>query len=163
MNSYVFNNQIANPVHKMASTEETIELTTPRPSLDGTTTAAPIPSTFDGEAKALATATVEVDESQKSASLEESVDRKLERRLVWKLDLYILPLLTTVYFLAQMGRSDIGNANIAGMGVDLNLTPGRYSTVSSLFLVGYIVFQPAGTLLLRLLTPPVQFAGAIIA
>ena len=32
------------------------------------------------------------------------IDPKLERRLKWKLDLFILPLLSSVYFFASMVR-----------------------------------------------------------
>ncbi|CAM1508887.1 Fc.00g026260.m01.CDS01 [Cosmosporella sp. VM-42] len=88
--------------------------------------------------------------------------RKAERKLVWKLDLIILPLLSTVYFLAQMGRSDLGNAKIAGMDDDLYLTPKQYSNVASIFLVGYIIFQLPGTLLIRKMGPPLQFGLAMI-
>ncbi|KAF7559022.1 hypothetical protein G7046_g5134 [Stylonectria norvegica] len=91
-----------------------------------------------------------------------AVSRKVERKLVWKLDLIILPLLSSIYFLAQMGRSDLGNAKIAGMDDDLYLTPKQYSNVASLFLVGYIVFQLPGTLLLRMIGPPLQFGLAMM-
>ncbi|OJD32526.1 mfs transporter protein [Diplodia corticola] len=89
--------------------------------------------------------------------------RKLERRVRWKTDFAILPLLASVYFLAQMGRSDLANAKIAGMDGDLGLTAQMYSNVSSIFLVGYILFQLPGTLLLRKIGPPTQFAGAMMA
>ncbi|KAJ9154872.1 Mfs transporter protein [Pleurostoma richardsiae] len=88
--------------------------------------------------------------------------RKAERKLVWKLDLIILPLLSTVYFLAQMGRSDLGNAKIAGMEDDLSLSPKQYSDVASMFLVGYIIFQLPGTLLVRKIGPPLQFGLAMM-
>jgi hypothetical protein len=91
------------------------------------------------------------------------VTSAFERRLVWKIDLFILPILITVNFLAQMGRSDIANAKIAGMGDDLAITPSQYSMLGSIFLVGYTVFQPAGTLFLHLLSAPVQFGGAMLA
>jgi MFS family permease len=86
-----------------------------------------------------------------------------ERRLVWKLDLIILPTLGLIYFLASMGRTDIGNALIAGMDKDLEVTPARYTTIVTVFLVGYIVFQPAGTFFLRVLTPPIQLGAAMVA
>lgn len=88
--------------------------------------------------------------------------RKIERRLKWKLDLTVLPLLSTVYFLAQMvgavdfyaphmvntdaneGRADLGNAKVAGMQDDLSLTPHLYSNFASIFLVGYLVFRLPG-------------------
>ena len=34
----------------------------------------------------------------------EMIDPKLERRLKWKLDLFILPLISSVYFFASMVR-----------------------------------------------------------
>ncbi|KAF2474391.1 putative pantothenate transporter [Lindgomyces ingoldianus] len=87
----------------------------------------------------------------------------LDRRVKLKIDFMILPLLSSVYFLAQMGRSDLANAKIAGMDDELNLSPKMYSNVSSIFLVGYITFQLPGTLLLRKIGPPLQFGLAMIA
>ncbi|KAH8899811.1 MFS general substrate transporter [Thozetella sp. PMI_491] len=86
-----------------------------------------------------------------------------EKRLKWKLDLYIMPMLISIFFLAQMGRSDIGNAKSAGMDDELQLTPGMFSNIGSMFLVGYIIGQLPGTLLLRILGPQYQFAGAMLS
>lgn len=101
-------------------------------------------------------------------------ERQRERRVKWKIDLLILPLLSTVYFLASMvyhkmnrllacasadvskGRSDLGNAKIAGMSKELQLTPKQYSNVASIFYVGYICLQLPGTLLVRKIGPPLQ-------
>lgn len=83
-------------------------------------------------------------------------DGKLEKRAKLKTDLFILPLLASIYFLAQMGRSDLGNAKVAGLDEDLSLTPDMYSNVASIFIVGYLVFQLPGTLLLRQIGPPLQ-------
>lgn len=73
-----------------------------------------------------------------------------------KTDLFILPLLASIYFLAQMGRSDLGNAKVAGLDDDLSLTPDMYSNVASIFIAGYLVFQLPGTLLLRQIGPSFQ-------
>ncbi|KAL1647057.1 hypothetical protein SLS58_002827 [Diplodia intermedia] len=91
--------------------------------------------------------------------------RKMEVRVRRKTDFAVLPLLCSVYFLAQMrrkGRSDLANAKVAGMDQELGLTAQMYSNVSSIFLVGYIVFQLPGTLLLRKIGPPTQFASAMV-
>jgi hypothetical protein len=85
-----------------------------------------------------------------------------ERRLVWKLDLYILPMLSIIFFLAQMGRTDIANAQIAGLDEDLDIAPPRYANIVTVFIVGHIAFLPAGTMMLRFLTPSVQLGGAMI-
>ncbi|KAH9905139.1 putative pantothenate transporter [Xylariomycetidae sp. FL2044] len=89
--------------------------------------------------------------------------RKQERQVKRKIDFIILPLLASVYFLSQMGRSDLNNAKIAGLDVELGLSDDDYSNVASLFYVGYLVFQLPGTLLLRMIGPPTQFAGAMLA
>lgn len=79
-----------------------------------------------------------------------------ERKLKWKLDLFILPLLASIFFLAVIGQSNIGNAYQAGMAKDLGLSAKMFANVNSLFFVGYVVGQLPGTLLLRQLGPQRQ-------
>ncbi|PVH92544.1 MFS general substrate transporter [Periconia macrospinosa] len=86
-----------------------------------------------------------------------------ERKLKLKLDLFILPLLASIFFLAVIGQSNIGNAYQAGLAADLSLTPHMFANVNSLFIIGYVVGQLPATLLLRHLGPQRQFAGAMIA
>ncbi|KAG0647885.1 putative transporter [Hyphodiscus hymeniophilus] len=95
-------------------------------------------------------------------SEEQELQAKLERRLVWKLDLFILPILSLMYFLSSMGRADLGNAQIAGLTLDLKISPQQYSNVANMYLVGYIVFQLPGTILVRKLGPPLQFGCAML-
>lgn len=90
------------------------------------------------------------------------VDPALDRRVRWKLDLYILPVISSVYFFSSMGRSDIGNAKVAGMEEELGLSPQAYSNAATMFLVAYIVFQLPGTLLVRKIGPPYQLSGAMV-
>lgn len=59
------------------------------------------------------------------------------------------------------GRSDLANAKIAGLDEDLNLTAKDYSNAANMFLIGYIVFQLPGTLLVKKIGPPLQFGGAM--
>ncbi|KAI0602374.1 putative pantothenate transporter [Biscogniauxia sp. FL1348] len=92
----------------------------------------------------------------------EDVDPAFERKLKWKLDLFILPLISSVYFFAAMGRSDLANAKIAGLTDELKLSPGDYSNAATVFLVAYVVFQLPGTLLVKKLRAPFQFGGAML-
>ncbi|KAH6658034.1 putative pantothenate transporter [Truncatella angustata] len=103
-----------------------------------------------------------LDQSSTSEQGSSASDRKKERRVRWKTDLIILPLLVSIHFLAQMGRSDLANAKVAGMEEDLHLTPSMYSLTASIFLVGYLVFQLPAMLLMRKVGPPVEFACAMI-
>ncbi|KAH0493367.1 hypothetical protein TgHK011_000040 [Trichoderma gracile] len=73
-----------------------------------------------------------------------SIDRQLERRVVRKLDLNLVPLVMALYLLAFLDRSNIGNARIAGMSDDLNLIGDRYDWLLTIFYIPYIVFEFLG-------------------
>jgi hypothetical protein len=44
-----------------------------------------------------------------------------EKKLMWKIDCLILPILFIFYFLAYLDRINIGNARIEGMNEELDL------------------------------------------
>ncbi|KAJ6587062.1 high-affinity nicotinic acid transporter [Mycena vulgaris] len=70
------------------------------------------------------------------------------RRVDWRL----LPLMSALYAVSLMDRSNLNPARTAGMGQDLNLTvSNRYSTVSCLYFVPYILFQLPSNICLRFL------------
>lgn len=48
-----------------------------------------------------------------------------EKRLVRKIDFILLPILWWMYILAHLDRSNIANANAAGMSEDLGLSDNR--------------------------------------
>ncbi|KAF2650411.1 MFS general substrate transporter [Lophiostoma macrostomum CBS 122681] len=96
-------------------------------------------------------------------SADSQEDPRLERHVKWKLDATILPLLVSVQFLAQMGKSDLGNAQVAGLSDELKLTPKGYSNLSIMLNVGYLVFQLPGTMLLKKIGPSYQFGIAMIS
>ncbi|GAM91175.1 hypothetical protein ANO11243_092220 [Dothideomycetidae sp. 11243] len=100
--------------------------------------------------------------TQDGSVLEDHVDPAVDKRLRWKLDLIILPLVGTIYFLASMSRSDLANAKSAGMAKDLHLTAHQYSNLATAFLIGYIAFQLPGTIFIRKIRAPFQFAFALV-
>ncbi|KAF3057119.1 hypothetical protein GL218_06034 [Daldinia childiae] len=102
-----------------------------------------------------------MDDIPKEAEVEE-FDPKLSRRVKWKLDIFILPLLSSVYFFATMGKSDLGNAKVAGLSDELNLSPGDFSNAATVLLVATIIFQLPGTLLIKKIHPNRQFSGAML-
>jgi len=53
--------------------------------------------------------------------LDHTIDKEGERRLVWKLDLWLLPILTLAYLSCFIDRASIGNARVLGLGTDLGL------------------------------------------
>ncbi|KAK5266611.1 hypothetical protein LTR99_007221 [Exophiala xenobiotica] len=63
---------------------------------------------------------------------EREAEARFERRLKWKIDLVILPMMALMYFLSSMARNDLGNAKVAGMTEDLNISPKQYSNLASI-------------------------------
>lgn len=64
--------------------------------------------------------------------------------------------------ICDQDRSDLANAQIAGLEDELQLSPKDYSNASSIFLVSYVLFQLPGTLLIKKIGAPVQFCGAML-
>ncbi|RJE24824.1 Mfs transporter [Aspergillus sclerotialis] len=68
-------------------------------------------------------------------------DRAAERRLLWKIDLYIVPSVALMYLFCFIDRANIGNAKLAGLEDDLGLKGYDYNTALSVFFISYIVFE----------------------
>jgi MFS family permease len=75
-----------------------------------------------------------------SASL--SLDPAAERRLVWKFDLRILPILAIMYLFNSLDKSNLGNAKTAGLEKTLGLKGNQYNIVLSVFFVPYVLTAP---------------------
>ncbi|EXJ91379.1 retrograde regulation protein 2 [Capronia coronata CBS 617.96] len=69
------------------------------------------------------------------------IDPAVEKRVVRKIDLHVTPLVTFLFLLSFLDRSNIGNARIAGMDKDLDLVGDRYDWLLTIFYISYIVFQ----------------------
>ncbi|KAF5498270.1 High-affinity nicotinic acid transporter [Colletotrichum fructicola] len=60
-------------------------------------------------------------------------DSQLEKQVLRKLDLRLAPLFATLYFVAYLDRSNIGNAAVAGLTENLGLSGSQFSTAVSVF------------------------------
>ncbi|KAI9367370.1 major facilitator superfamily domain-containing protein [Aspergillus egyptiacus] len=68
-----------------------------------------------------------------TAAEEQQVVKKFDRRLV--------PFLALLYLLSFLDRSNIGNARIAGLTEDLNLSSSQHEWLLSAFYITYILFE----------------------
>ena len=76
------------------------------------------------------------------------------RKIIHKIDRRLITGLGLMFAVSLMDRTNLGNANIAGMGVDLGLTKGyRYSTIIILFFVPYVILQWPSAIVVRKLGP----------
>ncbi|KAM0792928.1 hypothetical protein ACM66B_002687 [Microbotryomycetes sp. NB124-2] len=80
-----------------------------------------------------------------------------ERRVVKKLDAGLMPMVCLLFLFSFLDRSNIGNANTAGLSKDLGLTPSQYDNLLTLFYVGYCLGQPT-TLLWKAIPPHILVA-----
>ncbi|KAK3653400.1 hypothetical protein LTR56_004604 [Elasticomyces elasticus] len=83
------------------------------------------------------------------------IDPARERKLLWKIDAFLVPLLTLSFLSAYLDRSNIGNAAIAGMPEDLGLTKQGLASKSASrnFYVTYVPFELPGSLLVKTIKP----------
>ncbi|KAF1848432.1 MFS general substrate transporter [Cucurbitaria berberidis CBS 394.84] len=79
-------------------------------------------------------------EAVPAAPIHEEIDPEIEKRVRRKLDCHLVPLLSALYLLAFLDRSNIGNARIAGMEEDLHLSSSQYQWLLTIFYISYICF-----------------------
>ncbi|PLB49676.1 putative MFS nicotinic acid transporter Tna1 [Aspergillus steynii IBT 23096] len=78
---------------------------------------------------------------------------EMEKRVLRKMDLRLIPMLSLLYLLAFLDRGNIGNAKIEGMLDDLNMTGPQYNWTLTVFFFTYAAFELPSNLLLKKLRP----------
>ncbi|KAJ4119814.1 hypothetical protein NW765_015232 [Fusarium oxysporum] len=86
----------------------------------------------------------------------------IEKKLMWKVDLALIPWLSFLYLLSFLDRTNIGNARLAGLEVDLKMVKGDYNNALTIFFVSYAVVEPATNALLKKITPRLFFTLIIL-
>lgn len=107
----------------------------------------------------------EKSEVAEVAEVESIVDTQFqheERKLVRKFDLVLMPLFCSAYFFAALDRSNIGNANVAGMSDDIGLSATQYSNAVSMVYATYLPMMLPGVWLLRKFKKPRYYMGGMI-
>ena len=87
--------------------------------------------------------------------------RGQDRKLLWKLDLRLIPWLSLLYLVSFLDRTNIGNARLLGLQKSLHITNGQYAACLTIFFVSYALFEPLTNILLKRLRPSV-FIPAIM-
>ncbi|KAK5452845.1 hypothetical protein LTS15_006993 [Exophiala xenobiotica] len=81
-------------------------------------------------------------------------EKRIEGRIVRKVDLRLIPILAAVYTFALIDRTNIGAARISGIDEALNLDVGnRVSVLILVFYVGYIIFELPSNIILKKVGP----------
>jgi hypothetical protein len=80
-------------------------------------------------------------------------NEKQQKKIMHRIDRRLVVTLGFMYCVSLMDRTNLGLAAIAGMGVDLVLIGYRYSTITLVFFVTYVLLQPPATVVLRKIGP----------
>ena len=73
-----------------------------------------------------------------------------EKKLVWKIDFRVFPMLCTIYAFSLLDRANVSAAFIAGLDTDVGLAQGsRYSVALLVFFIGYALFELPSNYLIR--------------
>ncbi|KAL8719424.1 MAG: hypothetical protein Q9225_003567 [Loekoesia sp. 1 TL-2023] len=86
----------------------------------------------------------------------------LEKVLVAKIDLRLLPMLIIMYLMNYLDRNNIAAARLAGLEDELNLTGTQYLTALSILFVGYILMQVPSNLFLNKIGKPAIYLPAVM-
>lgn len=70
------------------------------------------------------------------------IDPDDDRRVLRKIDLVILPIMLTVYFLQALDKATLAYASVFGLITDTNLVGQQYSWLGSIVYVAQLVAQP---------------------
>lgn len=98
------------------------------------------------------------------------LDRSLERRIVRKIDLHILPWVCVAYLINYLDRVNLGNARTLNndspddnIVTQLDLRGIRYSTVVAVFFVPYVLMEFPSNILLKYFSPRVWIGRIMIS
>ncbi|KAI0884330.1 major facilitator superfamily domain-containing protein [Annulohypoxylon maeteangense] len=104
---------------------------------------------------------VEKPESIRDMSAEEI--RKLEIKMVRKMDLVIMPIMGILYILNYVDRSALAATKVYGIMEDLGMSTTDFATVISILFVGYIPFQiPSNLLMTKIPRPGLYICSAAV-
>ncbi|KAL4937699.1 hypothetical protein BDV06DRAFT_215677 [Aspergillus oleicola] len=82
-------------------------------------------------------------------------EQKLTRKILWKLDTRILPVLAILFLCSFLDRTNVGNAKILGLEDDLNITNHQYDIGLAIFYLFYILSEVPSNLIIKKASPKI--------
>ncbi|BAE58456.1 major facilitator superfamily domain-containing protein [Aspergillus flavus] len=85
-----------------------------------------------------------------------------ERKLVVKIDFFILSFCCVTYFFNYLDRSNLSNAYVSGMKEELAFHGNQLNVINTVFTVGYIIGQVPSNLALTYFRPRIFFPAMVL-
>jgi len=96
---------------------------------------------------------------ESSGYFEPEINTAAEKKLLWKIDLHVLPILWVLYMFAFLDRVNIGNAKIQGLTKDLHMSGTQYNVASMILFVPYILLEVPSNIVIKKIAPSVWLSG----
>ena len=92
-------------------------------------------------------------------------DKAAERRLLLKLDLYVLPVLFLLFLVSFVDRSNVANARIQGLEKSLGIDPksNGYNVALFSFTIPYVLFEVPANITLKKIKPQWWLSGLMFS
>ncbi|KIW08190.1 uncharacterized protein PV09_01121 [Verruconis gallopava] len=101
---------------------------------------------------------IELSESVKvesASTLDDELQRSLERKLVRKLDATLMPIVWILYFFNYLDRNNIAQAKLGNLDKDLGLKGNQFNVAVSILNVGYVLMQLPSNMILTKVRPSI--------
>ncbi|KAJ5083481.1 hypothetical protein N7456_012908 [Penicillium angulare] len=118
-------------------------------------------SSAEGQVGHTTTAYQRMPESLQNLSDEEFTS--LNKKIVRKIDLLVLPTIGILYILNYIDRQNLAAAKLQGITQDLNMTTEQFATAVSILFVGYLPFQIPSNLLITKISRPGMYICLAVA
>ncbi|KAI8881543.1 MFS general substrate transporter [Backusella circina FSU 941] len=99
---------------------------------------------------------------EEAGSIDEAEFKIIEKRLVRKIDLRIIPWVSVLYLLLSLDRNNIGNARLGTLEADLGLVGNQYYTALTIFFAGYVIFHIPSNLMIKRIKPSQWISGTMV-
>ncbi|KAI5918373.1 major facilitator superfamily domain-containing protein [Camillea tinctor] len=91
------------------------------------------------------------------------IDEVAERRLIFKIDLYVYPILFLVYAMSFLDRINISNARIQGMTEDLELVDNQFNIALFVYFIPYILLEVPSNMIIKKVRPSIYLSSLMAA
>ncbi|KAI8954031.1 MFS general substrate transporter [Xylaria longipes] len=89
----------------------------------------------------------------------DAIDLNAARRLRWKIDLHVYPILVVLYMFSFLDRINIGNARIQGLTEELELYGNRYNVALFVYFIPYVLLETPSNMIIKKTRPSLYLSG----
>ncbi|ESU10106.1 hypothetical protein FGSG_03161 [Fusarium graminearum PH-1] len=100
--------------------------------------------------------------SQEDADFVNNFPEERKKAVVRKVDMRLIPMLVLLYLIAYLDKTNIGNAKIEGMTVDLHLKGIEYNIVTAIFFIPFVLCEVPSNMILHKFRRPSIYMGGIV-